>query len=601
MSRRASFRVLPSYYGLPRVGDLLRYRDVRRRYSRTMEKVARFRRVVSLAFCTLFSTAGAVDFFPLSEVRAGQRGVGKTVFQGTQPEEFQVEILGVLRNTGPRQSIILARLSGGPLAHTGVMQGMSGSPVYIDGRLAGAVAMGFELAKEPIAGIRPIEEMLAETPEAARGAARAEVHAGDVRLREIATPVSFAGFSAATLEQFAPQLRALGLDPRQGVSGGGVPPDRMGDPRRLEPGSMITVQLLTGDMTVSADGTVTLIDGEKIYAFGHSLVGAGPTAMPFAQAEVLTLLPSLASSFKISQAREWMGAITSDGAAAISGLTGRRVPLTPLEIKVGERRYQMGVIQDPVLTPLVTQMAVSSALVAAARTVGPVTFTVRGQLRFDAGVVELNDVYSGEVAAGALASLGVASPLSYAMSKGFEALKLAGVSLDIAVLNEARRMEIAGVTGPRWARPGEEIELAVLLHGANGAEGTRRVRYTIPVGSPAQTFNFTVSEASQPNAVDMQAAAAGSFRSPRQVLDLLNGLRSNTNAYLRVVRAGSAFQAGGRELPDPPPSIALILNRANPAAAAAGALRGSTVAEVEIPVGGSMVTGSKTIQIEVRP
>lgn len=601
MSRCASFRVLPSYYGLPRKGDLLRCGDAGCRYSRTIKKVAPVRLLVSLTFSALLSTAWAVDFYPLSEIRAGQRGVGRTVFQGTRPEEFQVEILGVLRNAGPRQSIILARLSGGPLAQTGVMQGMSGSPVYIDGRLAGAVAMGFELAKEPIAGIRPIEEMLSAAAEGGRSARRAEVQAGDLRLREIATPVSFSGFSAAVLEQFAPRLRALGLDPRQGVSGGGVPPDQMGDPRQLEPGSMITVQLLTGDMTVSADGTLTMMDGEKIYAFGHSLVGAGPTAMPFAQAEVLTLLPSLSSSFKISQARQWMGAITVDGATAISGVTGRRVPLTPLEIKVGERRYQMGVIQDPVLTPLVTQMAVSSALVAAARSVGPTTFAVRGQLRFDAGVVELNEVYSGEVAANALASLGVASPLSYAMSKGFEALKLAGLTLDIEVVNEARRMEIAALTGPRWARPGEEIELSVLLHGANGAEATRRLRYRIPPGSPAQTFNFTVSEASQPNALDMQAAAAASFRSPRQVLDLLNGLRSNTNAYLRVVRAGNALQAGGRELPDPPPSIGLILSRANPAAAAAGALRGTTVAEVEIPVGGSMVTGSKTIQIEVRP
>src|SRR5262249_54848123 len=155
-----------------------------------------------------------------------------------------------------RQSIILARLSGGPLEQTGVMQGMSGSPVYIDNKLVGAVALGFPQAKEAIAGIRPIEEMLrvdpaASRPPAAVRVARAHSVSGNLRLEEIATPVSFSGFTAAALEHFAPQLRELGLDPRQGVSGGGNPPVQLGDPNKLEPGSMISVQLLSGDMSVS--------------------------------------------------------------------------------------------------------------------------------------------------------------------------------------------------------------------------------------------------------------------------------------------------------------------------------------------------------------
>src|SRR5277367_3217133 len=141
--------------------------------------------------------------FPLREIRAGQRGIGKTVFSGNKIEEFQVEILGVLENLGPKQSVILARLSGGPLENTGVMQGMSGSPVYIDGRLIGAVALGFPLAKEAIAGIRPIEEMLRVDPDPKTRPGLAstkplrQVMAGNARLEEIATPVSFSGFTAA--------------------------------------------------------------------------------------------------------------------------------------------------------------------------------------------------------------------------------------------------------------------------------------------------------------------------------------------------------------------------------------------------------------------
>ncbi|HXA67345.1 MAG TPA: SpoIVB peptidase S55 domain-containing protein, partial [Bryobacteraceae bacterium] len=199
--------------------------------------------------------------FPLSEVRTGQHGIGKTVFSGSKIEEFQVEILGVLENLGPRQSIILARLSGGPLQNTGVMQGMSGSPVYINGRLVGAVALAFNFAKEPIAGIRPIEEMraisgtavsnTAPEPRAALrnvplSAALVGSENAAASLVEIATPVSFSGFTSGTLERFAPELKKMGMQPRQGISSGGALPSKLGNPAQLRPGDMISVDLLSG-------------------------------------------------------------------------------------------------------------------------------------------------------------------------------------------------------------------------------------------------------------------------------------------------------------------------------------------------------------------
>src|SRR5258707_1251650 len=181
--------------------------------------------------------AGATAFFPLQDVKPGMQGVGKTVFSGDRIEDFQVEILGVLENIGPKQSLILARLSGGPLARTGVMQGMSGSPVYIDGKLVGAVAMAFPFSKEPIAGIRPIADMLGSAPESpapkvairrlngddllASLQKRGEAVFGAEKMIDIATPVSFGGFTRAAIERFSPQLRALGLEPMQGISGGG--------------------------------------------------------------------------------------------------------------------------------------------------------------------------------------------------------------------------------------------------------------------------------------------------------------------------------------------------------------------------------------------
>jgi len=546
----------------------------------------------------------APPIFLLKDIRAGQHGVGRTVFSGSRVEEFQVEILGVLENIGPKESIILGRLKGGPLANTGVMQGMSGSPVYIDGKLAGAVALGFPLSKEAIAGIRPIEEMLRVDPEQKPrtnvSLARATAQAGNQRLEEIATPVSFSGFSAATLEHFAPQLRALGLDPRQGVSGGGNPAPKLGDPARVEPGSMISVQLLSGDMSVGADGTVTYVDGTHIYAFGHRFLAGGPTEMPFARSEVLALLPNLSASFKISAAREWMGTITEDRNTAISGLIGRRAGTVPLEIHVDGRAYRMNMIQDRVMTPLVTQMAVFSSLDETERSIGATTFTVRGHLDFDSGSVRLNDVYGGDVGASTLAALGVGAPLAYALSSGFDALKLKGVTLDIQELDRRAQSQIAEITAPRQVRPGDNLEVIVTLAGENGQETSKVVRYKIPVGAPLGALYLTVADAASMNILDQQAAASGSAHSPARVLEYLNSLRANTRAYLRVWRPEASYTLDGRDLSNPPPSLALILARAQTGGAAGFNWRGSKIAEIEIPGGERLVTGSKTIQVEVK-
>ncbi|HLH43831.1 MAG TPA: SpoIVB peptidase S55 domain-containing protein [Bryobacteraceae bacterium] len=561
-------------------------------------------RLLAAGVIVVATVAAAPAIFPLKDVRPGQRGVGKTVFSGAKVEEFQVEVLGVLENIGPRQSIILARLSGGPLADTGVMQGMSGSPVYIGGKLAGAVALGFPQAKEPIAGIRPIEEMLRVAPDVSSpppaALARRKYLSGDLRLEEIATPVSFSGFTAAALEQFAPRLRELGLDPRQGVSGGGNPPDVLGDPSKLEPGSMISVQLLSGDMSVSADGSVTAIDGNRVYAFGHRFLASGSTDFPFARAEVLALLPNLASSFKISQAKEWMGTITEDRDTAIAGLTGRRAATSPMEIRVGPRVYRMKVIQDRVMTPLVAQMAVFSAIDATERSVGAATYSVRGRAQFDGGSLKLDNVYSGDVNVAALASAGVATPLSYVLGSGFDVLRLKDLTLEVAPLATRNQMQIADLAAPRSARPGDDVPLSVVLTGDNGVEIVKKSHYRIPVGAPAGPLYVTASDAAAANLAELQAALGSPARSPGQVLQLANGLRSNTNAYLRLWRVDADFTADGRDLPGLPASLAIVFGRAQAASSGSTLARGAKVAEIAIPAGDNVVTGSKTIQIEVK-
>jgi len=564
-------------------------------------------------------------FFPLKDVKPGMRGTGKTVFSGDRIEEFQVEILGTIENVGPKQHLVLARLSGGPLDKTGVLQGMSGSPVYLDGKLLGAVALAFSFSKEPIAAIRPIDEVLRVSQSSAARPALAKVSlweqdltkqlsrpetvaAGEALMADIATPIHFGGFTRNTMESFAPQLRALGLEPRQGIAGGGKPAPGFGDPARLMPGSMISVQLLSGDLSIGADGTVTHVDGKHVYAFGHRFLSIGATELPFARSEVLALLPNLATSFKISAPREWMGTITEDRSSAVSGELGRRASTVPLAITVsrpgGSRAaYNIEMVNDRFLVPFLLQMAVYSAIDATERNVGSSTLSIRGEVEFrdETAPIRLSNMYSGEFSLPLQVSLATAIPVAYALQSGFDQLQLKNVKLDIESFDEKKQLQIDQAwISRREARPGETVELSVALSGSNGAEMIRKVPWMIPSGAPAGPVYFTVADGNTTNFTEYRQLIGTTPRSPALLVSFLNSLRGNTRAYVRVWRADPSFDVQGEDLPSPPPFLAQILSRNQAAVGGGIAWRNSKIGEMEIGAGDVVITGAKTVQVEIK-
>jgi hypothetical protein len=590
--------------------------------------------VVPAVFALAAAASAQTRFLPLKDVRAGMRGVGRTVFTGNQIDEFQVEILGVLDNIGPKQSLILARLSGGPLEHTGVMQGMSGSPVYIDGKLVGAVAMAFPFSKDPIAGIRPIEEML-KVGSAGGGAvqrARAQermpgkpisvgdrdltrvfakqeaLPAGESRLINIATPISFGGFTRTTLDAFAPQLRSLGLEPLQSVTGGAEIAPRMGNPADLKPGAMISVQLMAGDLSVGADGTVTYIDGNRIYAFGHRFLAVGSTAIPFARSEVVTLLPNVNTSFKLSVAKEWMGTINEDRDTALAGELGRRPPMAPVSIVVSRNgreidSYHMQMIDDPLLSPLLTQMAVFSAIDATERSVGAASIRVNGQIEFQnaPAPVRLDNIFSADNGAAAQVSLSAAVPVAYVLQSSFASLRLKNVSLRVEALDQKKALTIDSVMASRrQVRPGEKLRVDVVLSGENGTETSRSVEYDVPLGAPEGPLYITVSDANTANLSDFRQVLTGTVHSTDELIAAVNNLHPNNKIYVRFWRADPAFQLEGAELPNPPASVAMILFNSQANVAGITQVRNSKVAEMEIDAGDVAVSGAKTIVAEVK-
>ena len=587
------------------------------------------------------ASSNAESFFPLQDVRPGMRGVGRTIFQGNRVEEFQVEILGVLQNLAPKQTIVLAKLSGGPLAETGVMQGMSGSPVYIDGKLLGAIALGFPFSKEPIAGIQPIQQMISDASfssppavasvvpiaghQAALSAVRQLTFARSANtpspfgnLTEISTPLALSGFTPRTLQALATEFRKLGFEPQQGVSAGTVSSQQRGSGAHagsVEPGSMISVELLSGDMSMSFDGTVTYVDGKRVYAFGHRVLDTGSIELPFARSEVLAVVPTLTTSFKLSTPREWVGTILSDRNTAIAGEIGRRARTVPLAISVrsaemGAHEYHFQVVNDRLLTPFITQAAIFSAIDATERTLGAGTLRVHGQIDFENGMPPLvvQDIFvsdSGlvqQVASDAVVTLG------FVLGAGFKDLRIKNMSFELSPVESKRQLRLAQV----WAsahevRPGDSVDVTALLQGENGLEVTRTVSYRIPVGAPVGALNFTMSDAATMNTPDFAGLTQSSLHTPEQLIRTINAFRGSDAVYVRVWRQEPAFTISGPmpggELTDPPPSVMLVL--ADPAAsttsnAALTLTRGSQITEMKLAVDGYVVTGSKTVQVEVK-
>lgn len=563
----------------------------------------------------LSASAQSPAIFPLSDVKPGLRGIGRTVFSGTKVEEFDVEILGVLENVGPRQNVILARLSGGPLDKTGVLQGMSGSPVTIGGRLLGAVALAFPFSKEPIAGIRPIEEMLraepAPPPAAAHrnpfeyGAelpARASLQAGSDRLLEIATPLWLGGFTRSTLDHFAPQLRAAGFEPVQGVSGGASPQvSTPAPPAPLEPGSMISVELLTGDLSAGADGTVTLVAGPRVYAFGHRFMGAGDTELPFARADVITLLASLNSSFKISSTREWLGTILSDRSTSVSGLLGRRAPMVPVSVRLRaagrEVLYRFEMVRDRMLTPLLAQMALYSIIDATERVSGPATIQATGRIDLDgAPAVRLDNAWSAESGVAQIASSALAAPVAAIATSGFPALAVRAIDLDLEISNDRRDLRLDTVwTSRREVHPGDSFEIFARFTGESGLELERSTSYAVPVGASIGLLSITVSDATTANLAEYRQFIAVPPRNAVQLVDFLNGLRTSRQAWVRISRPSPSWTVQGETLPALPASMTLLFSRSTLAQ-----FPGARIAEIPLPGLDFVFTGSKTVQVDVK-
>ncbi len=599
---------------------------------------------VAALFAATAATAAPVAVMPLEDVRPGMKGVGRTVFEGSRIDEFQVEIIGVLENVSPRQSMVLARLAGGPLANTGVIAGMSGSPVYVDGRLLGAVAYGFPFSKETIAGITPIGEMIEATsapagPRAASARFPAALSAGvkapldaksmvaalqrpvpalstssaTVRgqvpphlvgqsLAPLSLPLVFSGFDASTFDWAKGVFSAMGFSPVMGAGKGGPLTADLPD---LQPGGAVGLSLIEGDMDLSATGTITHIEDGRVYAFGHPFYNLGPTQFPMKKAYVYSVFPSLYQSWKISSAGEAVGTIDQDRVTAIAGRLGATPRMIPVTVNLRtsrgqERKFSFRMVDDELFTPVLAYVALASVLQSNERAFGTSTVRVDARLSVTGKPdVVVEDLFTQEQPAMQAAAL-VAAPLAYLMTNDFERVKVEGLTVDVSSDEtiQTASLERAWLerTGP--VRPGMTVPLKVVLRTYRGESVSRTIPVEIPATAPAGTYSLLVANGDALTALE-QREMRQTFQ-PRdldQLIRAINNLRNNNHVYARLLRSDEGAIVRGEYLQSLPPSVLSVLGGAEQGVSVVP-LRTAAVWDFELPTDYA-VSGARLLAVSV--
>lgn len=585
----------------------------------------------------------AAQFLPLSEVKEGMRGTARTVFRGSVPEEFNVEILGIVPGgIGPKQDLIVGRLSGGGADRTAVFAGMSGSPVYINGRLVGAISYSFPFSKEPICGITPIEQMIAifehRQPAKAKASEPRAVSFAELAstkwesdfpkqpansgalvagafenspmmavagqsFQPIATPVTFTGFSQETLNQFAPQLLKAGLLPVSAAGGAAkITAMKKADDTTLRGGDSVSFQLSRGDYSMAASGTVTFRDGEKVYAFGHPFLSLGSSDLPMSESHVVTVIPSVNNSFKLAVPDAMVGSMTQDRATGVYGHLGQAPKMIPVRLNVETSRGQTDtlnfeVARDDFLTPILLQITVYNSIISNERGLGESTVALKGEIKIkDNRSVTIERRFAGPFA-NQLAAQSVAGPVNALFKTRFDGMEINEVVLNVVSSDGSNTAVLERMALDKTqVKAGETVEVQAFARTDTGKIFVQKIPITIPADTPAGMVSVTVGDGTsiQQNSAIQQFVP----KDLGELIRTINTLKQPDRLYAQISRTTNGAIIGASEMTNLPPSVLATLNNDR----TAGGFKSSTVTivnEQTIAPAEFIISGQQTLSIEV--
>jgi hypothetical protein len=537
---------------------------------------------LAFAFLSLIPlTAQGLATLAVSEIRAGMKGYGRTVFQGGKIERFEFEVLGVQKNAAPGRSRIMVRASGGPLAETGILAGMSGSPCYIDGKLIGALSTGIAFEKEPIGGITPIAEMLdqlrdipeipssrtplilpkLEPPKVLKAALSGQMLDFKALMGE-ADPQALPMFIAGSA--LGPEARSLWSGLPVVFAAGPVLSGGREEASPIEPGGMAAITLMQGDLDLAASGTITHISGKRILLFGHQLFNLGPVDLPLWSATVASTVASYQGSFKLAMPVAPIGALRLDRSSGVAGLLGAEARMIPLRIglNLGGKRslnFRFELMDHPVATPALAATAVAQTLDAHTRGLGFQSLSMQGNIKLvghpaiqmENVIADLNPGRISQYVGGLLQAISL---------NPFEKPVFEGISLTIKAED---RLDLSGIAGVRLlkarAKRGEVLPVLVTLQNIQGVRETATFNLQVSSSAAKGKAILMVGDgfslmAADPDERMIEVANLG------DVVRLLNGALRNNHAYALLVQAQPGAGLRGARIEGIPPTVASLVS-----------------------------------------
>jgi hypothetical protein len=541
--------------------------------------------VLALAlFLPLHAQPAAPTTMPLSDIQPGMKGYGKTVFHGGKIERFQFEVVGIQRNAYPGRGRIMIKASGGPLAQTGILEGMSGSPCYIDGKLIGALSTGIQFEKDAaIGGVTPIGEMLEqlrdlpdtpsshtplilpklEPPKVLKAALEGRM----VPLNELMEGADQGGPPLDLVSTpLAPETRKLwdGL-PVRFTSAPALAPATGGnlEASPLEPGGMASIQLMQGDLDMGASGTITYVSGKRVFLFGHPLLNMGAVDLPLWSATVATLVPNYSSSFKLAMPVAQVGALRLDRNSGVAGILGAEAHMVPLRVglNLGGRRtlnFRFELMDNPLLTPQLAATAVAQVLSANIRGAGFQSLSMQGNIKLAGqNPIQVENVIA-DLNAGRMAQY-IGGMLQAVTLNPFERPVIEGISLNIKA---EERLDLVAIADIRLlkarAKRGEVLPVLVTLQNIQGVRETATFDIQVPSSAAKGKAILMVGDgfslmAADPDQRSIQTASLG------DVVRVLNGALRNNHAYALIVQAQPGAGLRGSRIEGIPPTIASLV------------------------------------------
>jgi len=542
-------------------------------------------KLVALALALLFMVPLAGQgpaTLGVAEIRAGMKGYGRTVFQGGKIDRFEFEVLGVQRNAAPGRSRIMVRASGGPLADTGILAGMSGSPCYIDGKLVGALSTGIIFEKEAIGGITPIAEMLdqlrdiPETPSSRTPLILPKLEPPKVLKAALSGQMLDFGTLMGEADPQALPMSIVGspLGPEARRLWTGLPitfaaaPVLSGAAREeaspLEPGGMAAITLMQGDLDLAAAGTITYVSGKRVLLFGHQLFNLGSVDLPLWSATVASTVASYQSSFKMAMPVAPVGALRLDRSSGVAGLLGAEARLVPLRIGLnlaGKRtlNFRFELMDHPVATPALVATAVAQTLDAHTRGLGLQSLSMQGNIKL-AGhpAIQIENVIA-DLNPSRMSQY-VGAMLQAITLNPFEKPVFEGISLTIKA---EERLDLSGIAGVRLlkarAKRGEVLPVLVTLQNIQGVRETATFNIQVPSSAAKGKATLMVGDgfslmAADPDERVIEVANLG------DVVRLLNGALRNNHAYALLVQAQPGAGLRGSRIEGIPPTVASLVS-----------------------------------------